>query len=88
MVSGGSILPQGPVAGQRVGQAGNAATPVVGGGYEMAGHTKKPSGWYKEDPSQPRKSFDMEVLRLLCDSLVKKQLVPLIAFWRVHPCVK
>src|SRR5262245_46456573 len=37
-----------------------------------------PLAFYKEDPNQPRKSYDLEELRLLRDSLVKKQLVPLI----------
>jgi ParB/RepB/Spo0J family partition protein len=39
----------------------------------------KPLSFFKEDPSQPRKSFDLEELRLLAASLVKKQLVPIIA---------
>jgi ParB family transcriptional regulator, chromosome partitioning protein len=42
----------------------------------------RPLVFYKEDPKNLRKSYDHEELRLLHDSLVKKQLVPLIC----RPC--
>jgi ParB family chromosome partitioning protein len=44
-------------------------------------HTK-PLSFFRPDETQPRQSFDLEELYLLRDSLVKKQLVPLIC----RPC--
>jgi ParB/RepB/Spo0J family partition protein len=41
--------------------------------------TRKPLGFFKPDPGNPRKSCDPESLRELHGSLCKKQLVPLIA---------
>jgi ParB/RepB/Spo0J family partition protein len=41
--------------------------------------TSKPLGFFKPDPGNPRKSGDPEQLRVLHDSLRKKQFVPLIA---------
>jgi ParB family transcriptional regulator, chromosome partitioning protein len=39
----------------------------------------KPLLWFQPDPAQPRKAFDEGELRLLGESLAKKQLVPVIA---------
>jgi type IV secretory pathway TraG/TraD family ATPase VirD4 len=39
----------------------------------------KPLGWFKPDPNQPRKQFDEAELRLLGESLRKKQLQPVLA---------
>jgi len=41
--------------------------------------TSKPLDFYKPDPGNPRKSAPIEELRELRDSLVKKQLIPLLA---------
>jgi ParB/RepB/Spo0J family partition protein len=41
--------------------------------------TSKPLDFFKPDPGNPRKSLAAEELRELRDSLVKKQLVPLLA---------
>jgi ParB family transcriptional regulator, chromosome partitioning protein len=41
--------------------------------------TRKPKNFFKFDPGNPRKSFDVEELRKLGKSMRKKQLVPLIA---------
>ena len=41
--------------------------------------TSKPLGFFKPDPGNPRKSFHTDEMRVLHDSLVKKQLVPLLA---------
>jgi ParB/RepB/Spo0J family partition protein len=46
----------------------------------MAGTlASKPLDFFKPDPGNPRKSFDLEELRELRDSLCKKQWVPLLA---------
>ena len=42
----------------------------------------KPLSFFKEDPTNLRRSYDVEDLRLLAASLIKKQLVPLIC----RPC--
>ena len=39
----------------------------------------QPLDWFHADPDQPRKSFDLEELRLLASTLKVKQLVPLLA---------
>jgi ParB/RepB/Spo0J family partition protein len=52
------------------------------GAENMPSVLSRPLDWFKEDPSNLRKSYDLEELRLLHDSLVKKQLVPLIC----RPC--
>lgn len=39
----------------------------------------KPLDFFKPDPGNPRKSYDPNELRVLHDSLCKKQLVPLLA---------
>ncbi len=44
----------------------------------MSAIQTKPLSFFHPDETQPRQSFDLEELRLLRDSLVKKQLVPLI----------
>jgi len=41
--------------------------------------TSKPLDFFKPDPGNPRKSFSVDGLRELSDSLCKKQQVPLIA---------
>jgi len=41
--------------------------------------TNKAIDWFRPDPSQPRKSFDAEELRLLNSTLRIRQLVPVIA---------
>ena len=41
--------------------------------------TSKPLDFFKPDPGNPRKSFLPDEMRVLHDSLVKKQLVPLLA---------
>jgi ParB family chromosome partitioning protein len=41
--------------------------------------TRQPLDFFKPDPDNPRKTFDLEELRELRDSLCKKQLVPLLA---------
>jgi ParB family transcriptional regulator, chromosome partitioning protein len=41
--------------------------------------TSKPLDFFKADPGNPRKSYSIEELRELHDSLGKKQLVPLLA---------
>jgi ParB/RepB/Spo0J family partition protein len=41
--------------------------------------TNKPLDFFKPDPGNPRKSYSIEDLRELHDSLGKKQLVPLLA---------
>ena len=48
----------------------------------MATILTKPIDFFRPDPTQPRKAFDENELRMLGDSLKKKQLVPLIS----RPC--
>ena len=45
----------------------------------MAAVLTKPTDFFRPDPENPRKHFPEEELRLLGESLRKKQLVPLIA---------
>ncbi len=45
----------------------------------MATLQQKPLAWFKLDPKQPRKTFDEIELRLLGESLRKKQLQPVLA---------
>ncbi len=40
---------------------------------------KRPLDWFRPDPTQPRKCFDMEELRRLNSTLRVKQLVPVLA---------
>ena len=41
--------------------------------------TRKPLGFFRPDPNQPRKSFDNDELTALGESLKKKQFVPVLA---------
>ncbi len=45
----------------------------------MASLHSKPISWFKPDPKQPRRGFDESELRLLGESLRKKQLQPVLA---------
>jgi ParB family chromosome partitioning protein len=48
-------------------------------GTLMAAVTQKPLSWFKPDPNQPRKDFPEAELRLLGESMRKKQLQPVLA---------